>query len=71
MEETYNMRGCLLALCYFVFIWAISSLVVGLLVYAGWNVIAVWLFSAPVITFIKAWVAGIILSFFIALVKGK
>lgn len=64
------MRGCSYVVLAFLILWFICSLAVSLGVYALWNIVIVWLFAVPALTFVKSWVVGLVIGLIVALIKG-
>lgn len=65
------MKGCLGFVLIFLVVWFLFSLVAALIIFAGWNLIVAWLFVVPALTFWKAWIFGLILSFLGSLFRAS
>lgn len=65
------MKGCLGFVLIFLVVWFLFSLVAALIIFAGWNLIVAWLFAVPALTFWKAWIFGLILSFLGSLFRAS
>lgn len=66
------LSGCLIIVLLFLLIFAIESLVMGLIVLGAWNLILVAIVpTVATITFGKAWLFGLILSFISSLFTAR